>query len=206
MFAVAMLALRDEVRPRPEAERAVSGFGRLPVLANSTRLPPLAASISPLRWSTRAAGALVARFASGLPASTPRQAQFRPWGSFVKYVLKSTSHRLSAGSNANASANKGKISMPGSKIRKAGRCGSARNDSASTPAQPASPVSACQAARCRQAAHLEGGSGRPRGRRGSPRHDGSMNPGWLKSQAGPPAGRSAGSSTTWWAYLFDREV
>ena len=81
-------------------------------LANSTRLPPIAASILPPRSSTKAAGALRARFASGDPASTPRQAQVKPWGNFVKYVLKSTSHRLSTGSKARDSTTRVRLPCP----------------------------------------------------------------------------------------------
>ncbi len=80
--------------------------------------------------------------ASSDPSNTPRQAQPTPCGSWLKYVLKSTSQRRDAGKRASTSTKSGKRSMPGRNTRNTVRRELARNDSARTPAQPPSPVSA----------------------------------------------------------------
>ncbi len=140
--------------------------------------------------------------------SSRRSRSARRWdvdfSTWLKYVLKSTSQRRDAGRRASASTKSGKRIMPGRNTRNTVRRESARNDSARTPAQPPSPVSACQA-RAMPGWRSPFGGVRPAGiSRGSPSHAPCMKPGWLRSQAGPASGRSAPSSTTWWAYLLGR--
>ena len=126
----------------------------------------------------------------------PRQGQFAPRGGEVKYVLNSTSQRRDGGKSAIASTNSGRRSMPGWKTRNTGRFGSARNDSARTPAQPASPSQCLPGAGDARRPVVLRGPSALRQLRGSPSQVSCMNPGWLSSHAGPACGRSLASSTT----------
>ena len=104
-------------------------------------------------------------------------------------MLNSTSQRREAGKSAIASTNSGRSSIPGRKTRKTGRRGSARNDSASTPAQPASPVRACQARAMAARPVARGAREVPPARiRGSPSQAVLEEPG-LAQQPGGPAFR-----------------